>query len=109
MSRVRENRTHGSTGRGWKRSTSYRASPSPNQPRPLGYANTYKHHTRDRGVEARIASTKSGSSRGGQVFVDWTNPATGAGGRVDALDLATNCMQAWRGYLAKHGLDPRLN
>ncbi|MDP9398221.1 MAG: sugar transferase [Actinomycetota bacterium] len=31
MSRVRENRTHGSTGRGWKRSTSYRASPSPNR------------------------------------------------------------------------------
>jgi hypothetical protein len=33
VSRVRENRTHGSTGRGWKRSRSYRASPSPNQPR----------------------------------------------------------------------------
>ena len=32
MSRVRENRTHGSTGRGWKRSSSHRASPSPNQP-----------------------------------------------------------------------------
>ena len=32
VSRVRENRMHGSTGRGWKRSRSYRASPSPNHP-----------------------------------------------------------------------------
>jgi len=32
VSRVRENHTHGSTGRGWKRSSRHRASPSPNQP-----------------------------------------------------------------------------
>jgi len=32
VSRVRENRMHGSTGRGWKRSSRHRASPSPNQP-----------------------------------------------------------------------------
>jgi hypothetical protein len=37
---------HGSTGRGWKRSRSYRASPSPNHPR-----------TRTSGSEVRAGET----------------------------------------------------
>ena len=36
VSRMRENRMHGSTGRGWKGSSRHRASPSPNQPHSLG-------------------------------------------------------------------------
>lgn len=71
------------------------------------YANTDKHHTRHKGLtEARIGGTTRTSDRG-QVLIDWTDPDTGAGGRVDALDLATKCMHAWRAYLAQHGLDPR--
>ena len=51
VSRVRENRMHGSTGRGWKRSSRHRASPSPNQPlcrERLSYCET-EDSKRDRG------------------------------------------------------------
>lgn len=69
------------------------------------FTNTYKHHTRTRGTEAVIGGTTSGPGAN-SVRVDWTELTTGDTGSVDALELATNCMDAWRHFLGSHALDP---
>lgn len=64
--------------------------------------NSHKHHTRRSGMTARIRETSIGPV-GGHVTieVDWASPTATT---LDALDLAQQCVDSWRGFLNANGI-----
>src|SRR5215213_7028722 len=65
---------HGSTGRGWKRSRSYRASPSPNQP-PISSA----------AIHMALSPSTSGCSSPSSLFASWGSGHSGPVGHRGGL------------------------
>jgi hypothetical protein len=67
-------------------------------------ANSHKHHTRNPSqTTARIRDTEMTPDRGARVTieVDWATPHATT---VDALDLANECVDSWRGFFNQHGI-----
>ena len=70
----------------------------------VDFSNSYKHHTRDRGGrQVEIGDFECSPSRNCAQVV-WTDTQSGAPRFVDARDLASACMLAWRTFLSGHGL-----
>ena len=66
-------------------------------------ANSYKHHTRKPGTAtARIRDTSVGPA-GARVTIE-VNWATPNASTVDALDLANDCVAAWRSFFKRFGI-----
>ena len=66
--------------------------------------NSDKHHTRTRGVTARIRETSISPEDGRAtvtIEVDWAGPTAKL---IDALDLAEQCVDAWRQFFAQQGI-----
>ncbi len=58
--------------------------------------NTHKHHTRRSGTTARIRQTSmSPAGASVSIEVDCASPSPTT---VDALDLANDCVKAWRAF-----------
>jgi hypothetical protein len=66
-------------------------------------AQTAKHHTRDRGITAKV-SELFGEANGARADIVWTDGANS--GTVDALKLADDCLAEWQQYFQRHGLNP---
>jgi hypothetical protein len=68
-------------------------------------ANTQKHHTRNRGTEARVGGMdfRPGPPARATFRIDWRDPSGKTGGE-DALVLARGAVTEWRGFFAAHGL-----
>jgi hypothetical protein len=71
-----------------------------------GFAQTLKHHTRTKvgSISARIFNIDT-APPGVRVEIAWrvdSGPET----TVDALDLARDCMAAWRRWFSQEGLTP---
>lgn len=74
-----------------------------------GIANVYKHHTitakaKYDPVTARIESTSGVAGGGSSVVIEYTSPKHRDAEEIDALDLANECLDSWRSFLAKHGI-----
>jgi len=68
------------------------------------FCNTHKHHTRRPGqMEARIRDTYTGPD-GARVTIeiDWASPQAE---RVDAFDLANDCIESWRAFFRDFGVN----
>ena len=68
--------------------------------RDLG--NTYKHHTRTVGTEARLGPIDV-SNAGYKMTIEYGNPG-GTPSTRDALDLAEACVASWRQFLSVRGI-----
>lgn len=66
-------------------------------------AQTAKHHTRNRGITAKVDELFL-EANGARADIAWTSNS--GSGTLDALKLADDCLAEWKAFFTQHRLDP---